>query len=160
MQEAGAHDRAEKVADLNNPTSPQPNRVPVRASVAAILRDAPRCDKSGYPLAFTHHELATLVYGTEQPQATHESAVRRAVAALVVAGQAERLTEDRPLNRRRAGLHVRTARDGYNQFYASNPAGIVVRRTLTADDREARALVAERAGYTDYAARIRNGETL
>lgn len=147
-----------EVADLDGGSSPQPRRVSVRARIAQVLEQAER-EKSGLPRGFTHYELASAVYATDEPTPTQESAVRRAVAAFVAAGQAERETVDRRLHPRRPGWHWRRSRYGETVYPCRNPAGIIVRRATTDEDREARAQVAERNGYHDYAARIRTGET-
>src|SRR4051794_13695343 len=66
-----------------------PNRTPVAAQVAAILRDAPlRFD--GKPMQYSYLQLAAEVYDTESPTPAQLSAVRRAVAKLVQRGEAER----------------------------------------------------------------------
>lgn len=153
-----------EVADSTNGLSPQPMRAPVRVRVADILEQADRRVKSGYPVDFTHRELAGLVYATDEPTAAQESAIRRAVAALVAAERAERLTGDRmgtryDAGRGRSGRHLRMNREG-EMYEATNPAGIAVRRVLTADDREARATVAEQHGHIEYAARIRQGDAV
>ena len=152
--------RQPEVADFSDRSSPQPGRVPVRARVEAILAQVGRKEKSGYPLDFTHRELARTVYAIDEPTAAHESAIRRAVAKLVAAGRVERITVDRMINGYEhggTGWHTRLSPRGY-EYVAHNPAGIVVRRVLTVADREARAQVAENAGYTEYAASVRSGD--
>lgn len=148
-----------EVADFNHRSSPQPARVPVRARVAEILTTAGN-EKSGLPVGFTHRELACAVYATDVPSAAQESAIRRAVAALVAAGQAERDVADRTLNRydHAGGRHQRLSRDGEWLHSYSNPPGILVRRKMTAADREARAAVMESYGHVEYAARVRSGD--
>jgi hypothetical protein len=126
-----------EVADLRGAASPQPRR-PVRAIVTEILDSAPR-DPAGFPVSFTHRQLACVVYETEDPTSAQESAVRRAVARLVAEGRAERpayLRRARGL--RSTGRHERLSRDGTTVFVARNPIGVYVRRTLTQADQEAR----------------------
>lgn len=124
----------------------------MRGRVLELLREQPRSEKSGWPKGFTHREIACEVYSTDDPTPSNESAVRRAVAALVAAGLAERITEDRMGTRydHSTGWHRRTSRYGYT-YSAGNPGGVVVRRALTEDDRQAReqavAYMFERLGH-------------
>jgi hypothetical protein len=132
--------------------------VPVRERVAELLDRAPSA-KSGLPQDFTHRELARLVYGTEEPTAAQESAVRRAVAALVADGLAERNTDRSAYCgwEQRSGSHERRSRDGEWTYVYANPSGVTVRRVMTAADREARAAVLDAHGLVDAAERIRRG---
>lgn len=138
-----------RVADSASGSSPQP----VRRRVGAILASAGH-GPGGLPEHFTHRQLAQRVYDTPTPRPAQLSAVRRAVAQLVKAGQAERDGE-RAWDRAR-GTHARRVRGV--AYYCANPAGVLIRRTLTAADRETRAAFAEAHGYADWAARIRQGE--
>jgi hypothetical protein len=156
-------------------------RVAVLDGVAAILKAAERSPRSGLPNCFTHRELACLVYGVDEPTAAQGAAVRRAVGNLVAAGIAERDPErafgiSREYDSKdpqiaqlanRTGTHDRVVRrrefEGLGRLYlvrlrCRNPGGVLVRRTLTDVDREARAKFVEKLGVTDYADRIRRGE--
>jgi len=55
--------------------------------------------------------------------------------------------------------HERHSRVGETTYNYVNPAAVAVRPILTAADREARAAVVEAHGMSEYAARIRRGET-
>src|SRR4051812_44240142 len=88
----------------------------VRERVGRILADAPRHPQTGYPASYGHHDLARDVYGTNDPTAAQLSAVRRAVAQLVAAGNVER--------------------DGWAQ--RGERPGARFRRAMTADDHDAR----------------------
>lgn len=124
---------------------------PVTDRIAAILNAAPTI-RSGYPMAYTYRDLAAEVYGTDEPSAAQLSSVRRAVAGLVVRGQAERDPEREPGTG--AGTHRRTrtptteaeqgrlddlrdAGQPTGRLYA-NPPGVAIRRPMTNADREAR----------------------
>jgi hypothetical protein len=139
------------------PGGPQPVRVGER--IARILDEAPRRD-SGYPHGFTHWELARAVYATDRPSAAQLSAVRRAVARLVARGQVERPPTDRMLEvsgEHEAGWHTHTRRDRHGiprTRWQRNPAGVVLRRTLTDSDREARAAVVASPEFAALAARV------
>lgn len=143
-----------EVADSARASSPQPRRVPVRGRVRELLDAAPS-EQSGLPAGFTHFELACLVYSTDEPTAAQESAVRRAVAALVAAGQAERDRERGYWLDHRVGRHERV--HGEYVYETRNPAGVVIKRPMTAADREARAVRLERGGYDEWAAAVRAG---
>jgi hypothetical protein len=148
-----------EVADLTDGSSPQPGRVSVRGHIADLLATAPT-EKSGLARGYTHRELACSAYSTDEPTAAQESAVRRAVAALVAAGLAERDTADRRATGwdHKTGRHLRRSRYGETTYEYANPAGILVRRVMTEADRERRAAVVEAWGMTDYAERIRRGD--
>lgn len=118
-------------------------RTPVVSVITALLDNAPTSEASGFPAAYSHHDLAAEVYGTTSPTAAQLSAVRRAVAKLVTAGRAER---DHERWGRGAGVHERrrvVAQDTEQEdvvvgLYA-NPGGVGVRRAMTAADHAARA---------------------
>jgi hypothetical protein len=120
----------------------------VRALIAEILDGAER-DGSECPRSFTHRDLACVVYATEAPTAAQESAVRRAVAALVAAGRAERLPFRNWL-RPSTGTHRRRSTDGSYVYQARNPVGIRVRRTLTLDDQEAQERWLSSPAYAEF----------
>jgi transcriptional regulator with XRE-family HTH domain len=105
--------------------------------IAAILNAAPV--RSGWrPDDYTYRNLATEVYGADEPTeptAAQLSAVRRAVAALVAEGEAERLGRDKR-GMGDQGTHVRQ-RGGIPYIY-ENPAGVRVRRPMTDAEHEAR----------------------
>lgn len=138
-----------RVADSRDGSSPQP----VRRRVAEILATA-GYGPGGLPEHFTHRQLAQRVYDTPAPRPAQLSAVRRAVAQLVKAGQAERDGE-RAWDRAN-GTHERRVRGV--AYCCANPGGVLIRRVLTVADRETRAAFAETRGYADWADRIRQGE--
>jgi len=111
-------------------------RVPVIGRIAAILDAAP-VGADSLPASYTYHDLACEVYATSDPTAAQLSAVRRSVAQLVAEGLAERIGRGLGSG---AGGHLRQ-RGGRTMTYR-NPAGVMVRRPLTA--REQRAANRER----------------
>jgi hypothetical protein len=73
------------------------------------------------------------------------------VAALVAAGVAERDTVGRARRRgRTTGRHVRRSRDGDWLFTYRNPAGVLVRRVPTVEDREVRERVLASPEYAAF----------
>jgi hypothetical protein len=98
----------------------------VTQRIEHVLRDAPYAVPYALPLAYTHHELAAEVYFGGYPGAKPTTAqlahVRRAVRALVASGKAESERPDewerQPEPRRKGAPPV------------------VVRRTLTDEDRQ------------------------
>ena len=126
------------------PQGAQPVKVGER--IRQLLDEAPRT-AGGHPQAFSHYELALLVYASDDPSAAQLSAVRRATARLVTRGLAERPPVDRVLEvsgEHEAGWHAHTRRDRHGiprTYWQRNPAGILVRRVLTDADREARAAI-------------------
>lgn len=120
---------------MSQTTSERRERRPtISDRIAAILDAAPV--RSGWlPDSFTHRDLATEVYGADEPTAAQLSAVRRAVAALVAEGEAERLRRDKR-GIADQGTHVRQ-RGGLAHIY-ENPAGVRVRRPMTEAEHVAR----------------------
>jgi hypothetical protein len=107
---------------------------------------------------FNHFELAQRVYGVDVPSPAQKSAVRRAVAALVAAGEAER---DTTFGRRNftheTGWHERSSPDGERVFRYRNPAGVLIRRTPTPDEIEARARFLASPEYQEVVSYLRSG---
>lgn len=125
-------------------------RIPVGDLIARLLNEAGSAS-SGYPVAFSHRELAIAVYGVESPTAAQLSAVRRATARLVTKGRAER---DAEREWEGTGRHWRYSETVDRMTNYRNPGGVTVRRVPTAADNAVREEVRARAGLAALEATI------
>jgi hypothetical protein len=127
-----------KVADSRHANTLQPRaRVPLIEAVAEILDDAPRHEPSGFPEGYCYRDLASQVYGVDDPTAAQLSAVRRAVAKLVAQGRAVRDLDGRGRFWDYGGsgrYHFRRN----SRYVCRSPTGIRIFRPMTAEDQEAR----------------------
>ncbi len=126
------------------------SRTPVLTRVAEILESSGRTD-SEVIIGFTHRALAARVYNTRHPTTAQLSAVRRAVAQLVADGRATRSKRVSAWEgvSWRVDLPPRYhERDGE---IAANPGGIVIDRTPTDEDRDARQAWLKAKGDGDLA---------